>query len=82
MSLISRLRKWYNKNVLQMTLTPKGECLRDYLLKLEKGSDDHIVPYDEYVEYIQKLMLEQHGIKFTFMETVNLLTAYFDEYFE
>lgn len=78
--IIDRIQNWYLNKFYPMTLTPKGECLNNYLLKLEEGSTDHIQPYDEIVEYVCKLMKEKHSMDFTFDETVNLLTAYFGEY--
>ena len=62
-------------------LTPKGECLKAYLNKIEQGSEDHIVPYDEYVYRAQSLLKERHNIELDYMETVNLMTSYFSEYF-
>ena len=81
MGIINRIKNWYYSKFCRRELTPYGECLRAYLERLENGSTDHIHAYDETILHVKNSLADRFGIEVDYMETVNLMSSYFSEYF-
>lgn len=79
---MSRIKRFIRKHLFKKELTPKGECLRRYLIDLLNGSENHITSYDEIIYNAQESLKQNFGFNLSFIETVELMSSYFSEYYE
>ena len=79
---MGRIKRFIRRNFFKRQLTPKGECLKAYLTDLLNGSENHIAQYDEIICNAQNSLKQNFGFDFSFIETVELMSSYFSEYYE
>ena len=80
--MLKELRKFWNKHIRyrNVQLTPKGESFRNYCKQIFDNSlKDEIEAYEDFIWYIQEMVLIDYNIELSRKESVELILKSYEE---
>lgn len=80
--MLTKIRRWINRNIIyrNATLTPKGECFKNYCKQIEDETlKNKIDAYEDFIEYIRYKIAEDCGMVFDREETASFILMTYEE---